>query len=258
MPRFAANLSMLFTERPFPERFGAAARAGFKGVEFLFPYEFRAADLAERLAGHGLEQVLFNLPPGRWDAGERGLACLPDRVSEFCESVDLAIEYARALSCRRLHVMAGRPTGSPDPDRLKATYVDNLLFAAGRAAPHGIDLLIEPINAFDMPGYYLNGFAMALATVAEVKAENVKIQADIYHLQRMQGELANTLLSNLPLIGHVQIADTPGRHEPGTGEINYPYLFDVIDRAGFAGWIGCEYLPAEGTEAGLAWLRPYL
>jgi hydroxypyruvate isomerase len=257
MPRFAANLSMLFPEVGFLDRFACASTAGFDAVECLFPYEHRPADLADRLAGHGLAQVLFNLPPGRWEAGERGLACLPERLAEFRESVDIAIEYARALGCSRLHVMAGIVAGRHDHDMLHATYVENLRDAADRAAPDGITLLIEPLNPRDMPGYYLNSVAMARDVIAEVGRPNLRLQADIYHLQRIQGELADTLVANRDIIGHVQIADTPGRHEPGTGEINYPFIFATLDRMGYAGWVGCEYRPACGHGGGLDWLAAW-
>ena len=254
MPRFAANLSMLFPEDTFPERFAHAANAGFEGVEFLFPYAWRPTELAERLFEHGLTQVLFNLPPGDWDSGDRGLACLPERTTEFREGVELALEYARTLDCRRLHVMSGLSNGRVDGDALYATYVENLQYAADRAAPEGVMLLIEPLNPYDVPGYYLAGVPRALEVKAAVGRSNLRIQADIYHLQRIQGELANTLAAHIDAIGHVQIADAPGRHEPGTGEINYPFVFATLDRLGYDGWVGCEYFPSNGKGGALGWL----
>jgi len=257
MPKFAANLSMQFNEVDFLDRFAAAAKAGYRGVEFLFPYAYGKDELAGRLADNGLEQVLFNMPPGDWGKGERGLACLPGRVGEFQEAVGLAIDYAKALKCPRLHAMAGiRPEGVAE-ETLRATYVANLGFAAAETAKAGITLVIEPINFRDMPGFYLNYSRQALDIIAEVGAPNLKLQYDIYHMQRMEGELVNTIKANIGVIGHMQLADTPGRHEPGTGEINYPFLFKAIDEAGYDGWIGCEYVPAAGTEAGLGWFAPY-
>ena len=257
MPKFAANLSMQFNEVDFLDRFAAAAAAGFKGVEFLFPYAFSKEELAEKLSANGLEQVLFNMPPGNWDAGERGFACLADRVGEFQDGVGTAIEYAKALKCPRLHAMAGLKPAGADEAKLRETYVANLKFAAAETAKAGIMLVIEPINFRDMPGFYLNYSAQALDIMAEIGADNLKLQYDIYHMQRMEGELANTIAANVAAIGHMQLADTPGRHEPGTGEINYTFLFGAIDAAGYDGWIGCEYVPAAGTEAGLGWFAPY-
>lgn len=257
MPRFAANLSLMFNEQPFPQRFAAAAQAGFRGVEFLFPYAWPAAQLAEALQHNGLTQVLFNLNPGNWDEGERGLACLPGRRDQFQHSVGEALGYARTLGCRRLHCMAGiAPTGT-DPELILTTYIDNLRFAARAAAAEGVSVLVEPINPFDMPGYYLNRSAQALAVLDAVEADNLLLQYDLYHAQRTEGELAATIARCLPRIGHMQIADNPGRHEPGSGEINFPFLFAHVDRLGYEGWIGCEYRPAAGTVAGLGWMpRP--
>lgn len=257
MPKFAANLSMQFTEVDFLDRFAVASRAGYKGAEFLFPYAFGAEELAEKLTSNGLEQVLFNMPPGNWDSGERGMACLPDRVGEFQDGVGKAIEYAEVLKCPRLHAMAGLKPEGVDEAKLRATYVESLKFAAAETAKAGIMLVIEPINFRDMPGFYLNYSAQALEIIAEIGAPNLKLQYDIYHMQRMEGELANTIAANIGSIGHIQLADTPGRHEPGTGEINYEFLFKAIDAAGYDGWIGCEYVPAAGTEAGLGWFAPY-
>lgn len=257
MPKFAANLSMQFTEVDFLDRFAAAAKAGYKAVEFLFPYAYPADELAGRLEAAGLQQVLFNMPPGDWAAGERGLACLPDRVSEFQEGVGTAIEYARTLKCPLIHAMAGLKPEGADDAQVHATYVSNLKFAAAEAAKAGLGVVIEAINFYDIPGFYLNTSKQALAVIDEVGAPNLKFQYDIYHMQRMEGELANTIKANVARIAHMQLADTPGRHEPGTGEINYPFLFAAIDEAGYEGWIGCEYVPAAGTEAGLGWFAPY-
>jgi len=255
MPRFAANLSMMFTEVPFLERFGAAAQAGFAGVEFLFPYEHPAQDIARELARHRLANVLFNLPPGDFKAGERGMASLPGREAEFAGSVDLGLTYAKALGTPRLHVMAGLlPTGA-DRSRHRATYVANLRRAAETAASAGVDLLIEPINTRDIPGYFLNSQAEAHAIREEVGAPNLKVQMDLYHAQIVEGDIAVKLRRYLPHVGHIQIAGVPERHEPDTGEVNYPYLFALLDELGYAGWVGCEYRPANGTLAGLGWFR---
>lgn len=259
MPKFCANLTFLFADVPFTERFARAAAAGFRGVEYLFPYDWPAADIRARLDATGLEQVLFNLPAGDWAGGERGLACLPGREAEFAEGVERALAYARALGCRRLHCLAGlRPSGIPE-EELLATYLGNLCLAADRFAGDGIRLLIEPINSrVDMPGYWLDTPARAFELVELSGRPNVAVQFDIYHAQIMAGDLARSIEAGLPRIGHFQVADNPGRHEPGSGEINYPYLFALLDRLGYAGWVGCEYLPRAGTEAGFGWLAPYL
>jgi hydroxypyruvate isomerase len=255
MPRFAANLTLLFNERPFLERFEAAARAGFRAVEFLFPYAWDAHELRRRLEEHGLQLVLHNLPPGDWDAGERGIACHPDRVDEFRAGVARGIEYAQVLGVQQLNCLAGlAPAGVPDA-LLRQTLVDNLRYAAGQFQRAGLRLLVEPINRFDMPGFYLNYTRQAIDILDEVGAENCYLQYDIYHAQRMEGELAATLERYLPRIAHLQLADNPGRHEPGTGEIHYAFLFAHLDRIGYAGWIGCEYRPLTSTEAGLGWIE---
>jgi hydroxypyruvate isomerase len=255
MPNFAANLSMLWTDKPFLERFEAASKAGFKGVEFLFPYAFPKEQIAERLQKHGLRQALFNMPPGNWDAGERGMACLPDRRGEFRDGIGLAIEYAKALSCPLIHAMAGVAPGGAKPETLRETYVENLRYAAAEAKKAGLRVVIEPINTRDIPGYFLNYSRQALAVMDDVGADNLFLQYDIYHMQIMEGDLARGIEGNLARIAHMQLADNPGRNEPGTGEINYPFLFGHIDRLGYQGWIGCEYKPKAGTDEGLGWFK---
>ena len=253
MPRFAANLTMLFTEHPFLHRFEHAAQARFDAVEFLFPYAHSAEEIKQQLDRHGLKLVLHNLPPGDWDAGERGIACHPDRVAEFRAGVAQGITYAKALGVGQLNCLAGKAPADVADAVLRKTLVENLRFAAAALKDAGLRLLIEPINTFDIPGFYLNRTAQAVAILDEVGADNAFVQYDIYHAQRMEGELAATLQKYLPRIGHVQLADNPGRNEPGSGEINYPFLFAHLDRIGYSGWIGCEYKPAGTTEAGLGW-----
>jgi hydroxypyruvate isomerase len=253
MPKFAANLSMLYADAPFLDRFALARASGFDAVEFLFPYAYDAEQLRERLRRHELKLVLFNLPCGDWNAGDRGMACDPRRIEEFRAGVQSALDYATELGVAQLHCMAGKLPAGLEPERAHATYVDNLRHAAARLAPHGINLLIEPINYYDIPGYFLNHSRQALDIIAETGSPNLFLQYDIYHMQRMEGELSNTIRANLPMIKHMQIADTPGRHEPGTGEINYRHLFRFIDEIGYDGWLGCEYTPAAGTDAGLGW-----
>jgi hydroxypyruvate isomerase len=254
MPRFAANLSMLFNESPFLDRFGAAADAGFDAVEFLFPYAWPVAELAGLLKRHGLQLVLHNLPAGDWDAGERGIACLPERRDEFREGVGRALEYAGALGVRQLNCLVGiRPPGLGDTE-LRACLVDNLRFAASALGERGVRLLLEPCNAYDIPGFALNRSGQAIDLMNAVGSDNLFLQYDIYHMQRMEGELARTLEALLPRIAHIQLADNPGRNEPGTGEINYPFLFDWLDTLGYEGWIGCEYKPRALTRDGLAWM----
>ncbi len=253
MPRFAANLSMLFTEHAFLDRFEAAARAGFQAVEFLFPYDFEVQQIKAQLDKHKLQLVLHNLPAGNWAAGERGVACHPERVVEFREGVGQAIRYALALGVPQLNCLAGKAPPNVTEAVLRKTFVDNLRFAAQALKAANLRLLIEPINNFDIPGFYLNRTEQAADLLAEVGADNAFIQYDIYHAQRMEGELANTVQKYLPQIGHIQLADNPGRNEPGTGEINYPFLLAHLDRIGYSGWVGCEYKPATTTEAGLGW-----
>jgi len=255
MPKFAANLTMLFNEVPFLERFEAAARAGFSAVEFLFPYPYSAAELAERLETNRLQLVLHNLPAGNWEAGERGIACLPERIAEFRDGVGRAIEYAKALRVPQLNCLAGIPSRDVSAERARATIVENLRFAAAALAKERIRLLVEPCNAYDSPGFALNRSSEALDVIREVGSDNLYLQYDIYHMQRMEGELAATLQRQLPRIAHIQLADNPGRHEPGTGEINYAFLFDWLDRLGYSGYIGCEYKPRTTTLDGLSWLR---
>lgn len=262
MPQFAANLSMLYQELDFLDRFAAAAQDGFKAVEYLFPYAYPAQEIAARLQTHGLEQVLFNAPPGHWDGGERGLACLPGREVEFQIGFAKALQYASALQCPRIHVMAGlMPQGSSHA-ALMPTYIANLRWAAEQAAAQGVDVLIEPINTRDMPGFFLNRQDAAHAVLAEVGASNLKVQMDLYHCQIVEGDLAMKLRQYVPTghVGHIQIAGVPERHEPDVGEINYPYLFQLLDDLGYKGWVGCEYRPARGavqggTSAGLGWLQ---
>ena len=255
MPRFAANLTMLFTELPFLDRFEPAAKAGFDAVEFLFPYAFAAEEIKARLDANGLQLVLHNLPAGDWDAGERGIACLPDRVDEFRQGVAKAIEYATTLGTPRLNCLAGKAPAGVDAEVLRRTFVDNLKFAAAELKRAGLRLVMEPINPYDIPGFYLQRTEQALAILDEVGSDNLFIQYDIYHAQRTEGELAATLQKHLAKIDHVQLADNPGRNEPGSGEINYDFLFAHLDRIGYGGWVGCEYKPKTTTEAGLGWLQ---
>jgi hydroxypyruvate isomerase len=257
MPRFAANLSFLFTELPFLDRFAAAARAGFEGVEYASPYEHPARDIARRLADYGLTQALFNLPAGNWEAGERGIAILPGREKEFRESLSRALDYADALGCARLNCLAGIAPPGADRGVLEETFVANLAFAAEALRVRRVRLLIEPINRRDMPGFFLNRSAEALRLMKRVGSDNLHLQADIYHMQVMEGDLARRLEEAMPQIAHIQIADNPGRHEPGAGEINYGFLLPLIDRLGYGGWVGCEYRPLTSTEAGLGWMARY-
>jgi hydroxypyruvate isomerase len=264
MPRFAANLSMLYNEYDFLDRFAAAAKDGFTAVEYLFPYDFAPTDIAQRLQDNGLQQVLFNAPPGDWNAGERGVACLPGREAEFREGFKRALDYAKVLDCPRIHVMAGLVPVKADLAALRATYLSNLSWATSAAASAGRDVLIEPINTRDIPGFYLNRQDVAHAIVQEVGASNLKVQMDLYHCQIVEGDLAMKLRRYLPTgnVGHVQIAGVPQRHEPDLGEIHHDYLFALLDELGYQGWIGCEYRPASkeagGTSAGLGWFKRYV
>jgi hydroxypyruvate isomerase len=258
MPKFAANLTMMYNEVDFLDRFAAASAAGFRGVEYLFPYAFEADELVARLKDNGLAQVLHNLPPGDWDAGERGNAIFADRKDEFRAGVEKAIAYATRLGAPQLNCLAGIAPAGADAGQLKDTFVENLAWAADQLKAEGIKLLIEAINTRDIPGFFLNRTKQAADIIAETGSDNLFIQYDIYHMQIMEGDLAPTIDAYLDQIPHLQLADTPGRHAPGTGEINYPFLFDHIDRTGYDGWIGCEYKPPGKTEDGLGWLKPYL
>ena len=255
MPKFCANLSMLFGEHDFLRRFSAAAKGGFSGVEYIGPYAFPKEQVAEALHGNKLKQVLFNLPAGNWDAGERGIGCLPDRVGEFQDGVGKAIDYARALGCTMINCLAGILPSSVSREKAHTTLVSNLSFAAAALKKEKILLIVEPINSYDIPGFFLNRSREGIAVIDDVGSDNLKLQYDIYHMQRMEGELGATLTKLMPRIGHIQLADNPGRHEPGTGEINYPFLFKLIDTLGYAGWIGCEYKPKNSTVAGLGWIK---
>ena len=258
MPKLAANLSMMYQEHPFLDRFAAAARDGFKAVEFLFPYDFPAADVKARLGDAGLVLALFNAPPGDWGAGERGLSSLPGREEEFRRGVATALDYARALGNQRLHVMAGLIQPGEDRTRHRAVYLANLAYAAKQAASLGITVVIDPINTRDIPGFFLNRQDEAHAVCAEVGAPNLKVQFDLYHCQIVEGDLAMKLRKYMAGTGHIQIAGVPERHEPDVGEINYPDLFGVMDELGYDGWVGCEYRPRGETSAGLGWARPWL
>jgi hydroxypyruvate isomerase len=253
MLKLAANLSTLFTELDMLERFDAAARAGFTAVEIQFPYAYPKDALAERLNRNRLTLVLHNLPPGNWEAGERGIACHPDRVGEFQDSVGRAIDYAAALGCGQLNCLAGIVPRGVATDAARATFVANLRFAADKLEVAGIRLVTEAINRYDVPGFFLSHSFDAFDIIRDTGSANVYFQYDIYHMQRMEGELANTMRANLPLISHIQLADTPGRHEPGTGEINFAFLFRHLDAIGYDRWIGCEYHPLGTTSEGLVW-----
>lgn len=257
MPKFAANLTMMYNEFEFFDRFAAAAQDGFEGVEFLFPYSFLANEIAARLVDNGLTQILFNAPPGDWAAGERGIAALPGREAEFKRSIERALGYTSILGNTRLHVMAGLVREGQDRARCRDTYLDNLAYAATQAASHGVMIMIEPINARDMPGYFLTYQRDAHAICNEVGAANLQVQFDLYHCQIMEGDLACKMRRDIAGIGHMQIAGVPDRHEPDDGELNYSYLFHLMDELGYDGWVGCEYRPRAGTSDGLNWLRKW-
>lgn len=254
MPRFAANLTMLFNEVGFVDRFAAARKAGFAGIEYLFPYDFEPALLRRQLHNHGLTQVLHNLPAGNWGGGERGIACHPDRKQEFAEGVDRAIRYATTLECGQVNCLAGIAPAGVDAATLRSTFIDNLRLAARRLKEVGIKLLIEPINTRDIPNFYLNRTSQALEIIRDVGSDNLFLQYDVYHMQIMEGDLSTTLQKNLGQIAHIQIADPPARHEPGTGEINFRHVFGLLDTLGYEGWIGCEYKPKTSTAEGLGWM----
>jgi hydroxypyruvate isomerase len=258
MPRFAANVSMMFGEWEFLDRFEQAARAGFRAVEMTFPYAAAKKDIATRVRDAGLSVALHNVPPGDFDRGDRGMACLPGREAEFRDSLKMALEYATELGVPCLHCMAG--VVPPDAERIELhqCFVENLSFAAAEAKKAGVKLLLEPINVRDIPNYFLNFTEQAVAIIDDVDSDNLFLQFDLYHRQVMQGDLAPTMARVLDVTAHMQIADTPGRHEPGSGEINFPFLFAEMDRLGYAGWVGCEYRPRAGTLEGLGWITPYL
>jgi hydroxypyruvate isomerase len=253
MPQFAANLTMMFPEVPFLERFEAAAQAGFKAVEFQFPYAFEAQDIKRRLDDNDLVALLHNFPAGDWGAGERGLACLPARVEEFRAGVAKAIGYATTLGVTRLNCLSGIAPANEDADRVWNTLTDNLRYAADETAKAGIRVMVEACNRYDIPGFLPNTSSMAMRAIDDAGASNLWLQYDIYHMQRSEGELASTIERLLPRIGHVQIADNPGRHQPGTGEINFPFLFATLDRLGYDGWVAGEYNPEGSTIGGLSW-----
>jgi len=255
VPKFAANLSMMFNEHDFPNRFGAAAKAGFDAVEFLFPYDYSPAEVAQWHKENNLKNVLFNLPPGDWAAGERGIAALPGREAEFRAGVAKAVEYALALGTPQLHMMAGLVPAGSDMAIHRKTYFENMKFAAQALAKHNLNLLLEPINTRDMPGYFLNTQAQAHQLRVESGEPNVKVQMDFYHAQIMEGDLAETFKKYFKDIGHTQIASVPKRNEPDDGEVNYPYLYQLLDEMGYEGYVGCEYRPKGKTEDGLAWFK---
>ena len=258
MPKLAANLTMLWNDRDFLDRFAAAAKAGFSAVEYLFPYPYEKQTLVDRLGENKLTQVLHNLPAGDWAKGDRGIACQSARRGEFRDGVGLAIDYAKPLGCTQLNCLVGIAPPDADPDALQSTLVDNLKFAASELGKQNIKLLVEPINTRDIPGFYLCHTKQALDLFVDVASPNLYLQYDIYHMQIMEGDLAPTITANLPRIAHVQIADNPGRNEPGTGEINYAFLFDLLDKQGYKGYVGAEYKPKGKTDEGLAWAKPYL
>ena len=257
MPRLAANLSMMFNEVPFLERFAAARKAGFEGVEFLFPYEHPAAEIAARLKDNGLQQVLFNMPPGDWAKGERGTAALPGREAEFRDGVKRALDYAAALSCPRLHCMAGLAPAGVAHGTLAALFATRVAWAAEQAAAAGVKVVLEPINHRDMPGYFMNTTRQAAELIEAIGPEKVGLQFDLYHCQITEGDLTRRIEALLPIIAHMQLADVPARNEPGTGEIAWDYVLPRIDALGYRGWIGCEYRPAGDTVAGLAWRKRF-
>ena len=258
MPKFCANLSMLFTEIDFLDRFAAAKKAGFSAVEYLFPYPYAKEALSQALGENGLKQVLFNLPAGNWDKGERGLGAVPGREAEFREGVAAAIDYAKALDVGLINCLAGIPPAGTDPEVARRTLVENIRYAAPRLEDAGVRLVMEPINNFDIPGFWLNRVGLAASVIEETGSDNVFIQYDLYHQQRSEGELIGNYHRHKDRIAHLQLADNPGRNEPGTGEINYANVFAELDRLGYDGWIGCEYRPKAGTEAGLGWASIYL
>lgn len=258
MAKFAANLTMLFTELPFLDRFAAAKNAGFQAVEFLFPYDYEPAVVAEKLHTLGLEQALFNMPPGDWEAGERGIAALPGREDEFRKSVDIALCYAEALNCKKVHAMAGILDPDYSYEQHVETFINNIRYAADKFAENDISLLIEPLNSRVVPGYFISHQREAAELINKIERDNVKLQFDVFHAQIMDGDISNLIQDLSGFIGHIQIASIPDRHEPDEGELNYSHVYNVLDREGYAGWIGCEYNPRETTLKGLGWVKPYL
>jgi hydroxypyruvate isomerase len=258
MPKFAANLSFLFTELAFLDRFKAARDAGFRAVEFMFPYDYEKEELAKQLHDNELAIILHNLPAGNWAAGERGIACHPDRIKEFRQGVELGVQYAKALGVHQLNCLAGIPPAHATFEQAREAAVTNLAFAARRLGDAGIKLLIEPVNTIDVPGFFVSTSKFGLELIDAAGTGNIGLQYDVYHMQVMEGNLARTIGSNLSRISHIQVAENPGRHEPGTGEIDYPFLFGFIDRIGYAGWIGCEYKPSKDTVSSLGWLKGQL
>lgn len=256
MPRFAANLAMMFNEVEFLERFSSAANSGFKCVEILFPYDFSAMEIRKRLEDNDLQNVIINLPPGDWEAGERGLAALPEREKDFRDALDKSLDYADELNTQFLHIMAGIVDAVDE--RAALTYESNLVMAAERTAGHKVTLLIEPINQRGMPGYFLSDFNIAADFVNRINRPNIRLQYDIFHRQIIHGDVIMGLRSMMPIVGHIQIAGVPDRHEPSSGELDYPFIFEEIDKLNYKGWIGCEYIPAEDTISGLDWVRPWL
>jgi 2-dehydrotetronate isomerase len=255
MPRFAANLTMMFTEVPFLDRFEAAAKAGFTAVEFLFPYDHLPKEIGARLSGNGLTQALFNLPPGNWDAGEKGFAALPDRFADLKASLETALPYVKATGVKRVHLMAG--IADRGEQRAVEAFYKSVTWAAEFFAPHGLDVVIEPINPRNVPGYFLNDFPFAANLIRELKISNLKLQFDIYHCQILHGDVTMRLRDMMPITGHVQIASIPSRHEPDGEELNYPFVFAELDRLGYGGFVGCEYNPRGKTTDGLGWFKPY-
>ena len=256
--KIAANLTMMFNEHEFMDRFAAAAHCGFEGVEYLFPYEYPAEAIREQLEAHGLKQILFDFPAGDWAAGDRGIAVQPDRVSEFQDGVGLAVEYAKILGCERLTCLAGIPDDGTNPEVAEETMIRNLQFAADTAARIGAIVLVEPLNTRDVPGTFVSTSSHGARLVRAAMRDNVRLQFDVYHTQIMEGDITTKFSELLPMIGHVQIADNPGRHEPGSGEINYPFVLNHIANSGYEGWIGAEYMPDDDTESGLDWVKTYL
>jgi hydroxypyruvate isomerase len=258
MTKLAANLSLMFNEVDFLDRFEAAAKAGFKGVEYLFPYDYPAEQIKEKLDQNNLTQVLFDFPAGDWDADERGIGSLPDRVGEFQDGVDKAVEYAKVLDCDRLTVLAGKAASGVSAMKMQETLIENLKFASNAVSGTSAIVLLEAINTIDIPGYSVFRTNQSRAAVEAAGADNVKVQYDIYHMQIMEGDITRAIDANMDVIGHFQLADNPGRHEPGTGELNYDFLLPYIDSKGYDGWVGCEYAPAGDTVAGLGWAAKYL